>query len=156
MSLCLSKSEAGDCLIHLQANWSVFLKYSKERPQHHSGSCTQSSSPWSFCLRLFPCEPPLLSHSLCLPLSLLISVGDQQDHHLLLGNDRCWLLIHAVPSTLSVSECRRKSILRVQFHPILHGCSQSPISFGFHKPHISCSPLSSTSPLRRQRRAQYW
>lgn len=141
MSVCLSKSEAGDCLINLQATWSVLLKQSKERPQHR-----------------FACESTLLSHGASLSLSLLISVGNQQAHHLLLGIDAdSWSMIQGLlsfPSTLPVPECHRKGILLVQFHPILHGCSQSPTSFCCWKPHVSCSFPSSTSPLRSQMRAR--
>lgn len=48
MSVCLSKSEAGGCLMHLQATWSALLKSSRERP--HFGDCTHLSFPGAFCL----------------------------------------------------------------------------------------------------------
>lgn len=50
MSVCLSKSEAEDCLIHLQATWSVLLKSSRERPQRRFGDCTHLPTPGVFCL----------------------------------------------------------------------------------------------------------
>lgn len=144
MNLCLSKPEAGDCLINLQASSSLLLKWSRKRPQHSSGNWTHSS-----CLQAF-----LPTHPQSPSLSLWASSFSSQPFPI------CREPTGPPPLAL---HCQYQNVEgRAYFWssstPICtdaHRGSQSPISFCCHKPCVPCSPPSGASPFKSQRTAQH-